>query len=65
MNWDVLKNNIVFNFQFLLLFTMGCYFGGEIIFDSFFNSYIIDIAKGIVIAHIAYEELYIHRIGNE
>ena len=65
MNWNVLKNNIVSNLQLLLLFTIGCYFGGEVIFDNFFNSYIIDIAKGIVIAHIAYEELYIHRIGND
>ena len=65
MNWNVLKNNLIANIILLLLFTMSCYFGGEIIFDNFFNSYVIDIAKGLVIAHIAYEELYIHNIGNE
>ena len=64
MNWNVIKTNVRHNFRLLLLFTIGCYFGGEIIFDNFFTSYVIDIAKGVVIAHIAYEELYIHSIGN-
>ena len=60
MNKDVIKENMNFNIGILLLTTISC-LSGIRVFDIFDSSLLIDLSKGIVISHILYEELYIHK----
>ena len=61
INWQYIKKNLLRNIQFLFLFTLFSSFFGDFIFDNLLTGYVIDMAKGIVIAHIIYEELHIHK----
>lgn len=61
MNWKYVKKNMKVNMLVLLLFTVGSYFAGNLIMDKFLNAYIIHMAEGTIIAHIFYEEMYIHK----
>tara|TARA_Y100000816_G_scaffold283423_1_gene260294 strand:- start:2828 stop:3400 length:573 start_codon:yes stop_codon:yes gene_type:complete len=71
INWRFIKKNLTRNIQFLFLFTIFSSFLGDYIFDNLLTGYVVDMAKGIVIAHIIYEELHIHKdlpllsIGNK
>ena len=61
MNWKYIKKNVMGNIQFLFLVTLFSSILGDVIFNKYFNSYVIDIAKGIVISHVIYEELHVHQ----
>ena len=61
INWQYIKKNMSRNLQFLFLFTLFSSFLGDFVFDKLLTGYVIDMAKGIVIAHIIYEELHIHK----
>ena len=60
MNWQFIKPNLVKNLLVLLGFTLAFSLGGDMLFDTFLNSYLVDLSKGVVIAHIVYEETFIH-----
>lgn len=61
INWKFIKKNLSRNIQFLFLFTLFSSFLGDYIFDNILTNYVIDMGKGVVIAHIIYEELHIHK----
>ena len=60
MNKDIIKKNIRFNLVILLLTTISFVYCSHIfnIFDSLFA---FDLSKGVIISHVLYEELYIHK----
>ena len=61
MNWKYIQPKLVFNLGVLIIFTVLFSFGGEMFFQHFVNDYFVDIMKSIVIAHIVYEEAFIHK----
>lgn len=63
MNWKYIEPKLLFNLGILIIFTLLFSFGGDMFFQYFVNDYFIDIMKSVVIAHIVYEELYIHKKG--
>ena len=60
MNRNVIKENINMNVGILILTTMTSLFGNHMI-NAFDSSLIFDLSKGVIISHILYEELYIHK----
>ena len=60
MNKDVIQKNIKFNIPLLALTTFICLYGSHV-FNIFDSRFMYDVSKGIVISHILYEELYIHK----
>ena len=60
MNRNVIKGNIYFNVGILILSTMTSLLGAHII-NVFDSVPLFDLSKGVVISHILYEELYIHK----
>ena len=60
MNWQFIKPKLVKNLLVLLGVTLAFSLGGDMLFDTFLNSYLVDLSKGVVIAHIVYEETFIH-----
>lgn len=61
MNWKYIEPKLVVNIGILILFTLLFSFGGDIFFQYLANEYFIDIMKSVVIAHIVYEETFIHK----
>ncbi len=61
MNWRYIEPKLVFNLGVLFAFTLLLSFGWDIFFQRFVTDYFIDIMKSVVIAHIVYEESYIHK----
>ena len=63
MNKDVIKENIKFNIPLLALTTFISLYCSHV-FNIFDSTFMYDVSKGIVISHILYEELYIHKNRN-
>ena len=60
MNWRYMQSNIKNNVMFMIFATIVFSIGGEIVFQSFMNDYMLDMSKSVIIAHILYEETFIH-----
>jgi hypothetical protein len=60
MNKDVIQKNIKFNVFLLALTTFMSLYCSHL-FNIFDSTFMYDVSKGIVISHILYEELYIHK----
>lgn len=61
MNWNYMKPNVKKNVIFMIIATILFSIGGEIVFQKFMNDYMLDMSKSVVIAHILYEETFIHK----
>jgi len=60
MNWKYIASNLGKNTAILGIFTLLSAIGGELFFYYLMNGYMMDIMKSVVIAHIIYEETFIH-----
>ena len=60
MNKNVIKENAKFNLSLLFLTTISCLYGSHA-FNIFDSTFMYNLSQGIVISHIIYEELYIHK----
>lgn len=60
MNRNVIKEQLNLNISILILMTTISLYGTHIVnvFDSLL---LFDLSKGVIISHILYEELYIHK----
>jgi len=60
-NWIYIKQNTFINVSFIFFFTIFLTYIG-LTYPYLYNSKIIfDISKGIVISHVIYNEIYIHK----
>ena len=64
LNWKYMKPKINDNMIFMLFMTLTFFLAGEVFFMYFMNDYMFDMAKSVVIGHMLYEELFIHKSKN-
>ena len=60
MNKEIIQKNIKFNIPILMLTTFISLYCSNV-FNIFDSTFIYNLSQGIVISHILYEELYIHK----
>ena len=60
MNWEYMKINPRQSFALIVITTLTMGHIGTLMGDNIYLDTIVDLSKGIIISHIAYEELYIH-----
>jgi uncharacterized membrane protein YhhN len=59
LNWQYIKKGKSFNIPFLIFITALFSYAGDIILNNYLTSYVVDMAKGFVVAHILYNELHV------
>lgn len=59
MNWWYIKKKKSTNIPFLIFITALFSYAGDIVLNNYLTSYVVDMAKGFVVAHIIYNELHV------
>ena len=60
MNWKYMKKDPRLSFALVVFATITLGHMGTLMGDFIYTDTIVNLSKGIIISHIAYEELYIH-----
>jgi hypothetical protein len=61
MNWKYMKENPRMSFALILVTTLLMGHTGTMLGDNIYADSIVNVSKGIIVSHIVYEELFVHK----